>query len=67
MGVYQSQFLGEIADIVTGRLNQTVFTGGEAEKQSQVKVRQLPNNVLETPFIHSSASWAIKSQCVRQD
>lgn len=56
MVLYQGQLRGEITDLVTRRLNQAVFTGGETEEQSQFKVSQSLNNVLETPFIHSSAS-----------
>lgn len=65
--IHQSQFFGKIADAVTGCLNQTVFTGDKTEKQSHFKIGQPLSNVLESQFIHSSASWTIQPHFVRQD
>lgn len=64
--VYQNQFFSKIADTITGALHQAMLTGAKTEKQSQLKIGQLGDNVLEAQVDHLSALWTIQPRFARQ-
>lgn len=64
--VYQNQFFSKIADTIAGALNQAMLTGDKTEKQSQLKIGQLADNVLEAQAVHLSALWTIQPHFARQ-
>lgn len=64
--VYQNQFFGKIADAITGALDQAMLTGDKTEKQSQLKIGQLRDNVLQAQVVHLSTLWTFQPHFARQ-